>query len=122
MIKPNPTLKVAFYKELSGNEPVRKWLKSLDDTVRFIISTDIKKVQFRWPLGLPLVRSLGGKLWEVRSNIPDGIARIMFIVFKGRMILLHGFIKKTQKTPLSDLQLAKKRAKNYEKDEDKQEK
>jgi phage-related protein len=107
---------------LNGNEPVRKWLKSLDNEMRFIIGTDIKKIQLRWPLGLPLVRNLGDKLWEVRSTIPNGIARVIFMVSKGRMILLHGFIKKTQKTPLQDLKLAKERAKHYEEDEDEQEK
>lgn len=107
---------------MNGNEPVRKWLKSLDNEMRFIIGTDIKKIQLRWPLGLPLVRNLGDKLWEVRSTIPNGIARVIFMVSKGRMILLHGFIKKTQKTPLQDLKLAKERAKHYEEDEDEQEK
>ena len=111
MLKPFPTLTVDFYAEFNGNEPVRKWLQSLNKETRFIIGTDIKKVQFRWPLGLPLVNSLGDKLWEVRSTIPNGIARIIFIVSKDKMILLHGFIKKTQKTPFEDLQLAKKRAK-----------
>jgi phage-related protein len=95
---------------------------NIDDEVRFIIGTDIKKVQFRWPLGLPLVRNLGDKLWEVRSTIPNGIARVIFMVSKGRMILLHGFIKKTQKISLQDLKLAKERAKHYEEDEDEQEK
>jgi phage-related protein len=61
-----------------------------------------------------LVKNLGDKLWEVRSAIPNGIARVIFIVSDGKMILLHGFIKKAQKAPLQDLQLAKERAKNYE--------
>ncbi len=77
-------------------------------------------MQFRWPLGLPLVDWLGDKLWEVRSTIPNGIARVIFIVSKGNMILLHGIIKKTQKTPSNDLALAKSRAKNYEKHEKKE--
>lgn len=117
MLKPKPTLKVAFYAESNGNEPVKKWLKSLNNELRFIIGTDIKKVQFRWPLGLPLVRNLGNKLWEVRSTIPSGVARVIFIVLRNKMVLLHGFIKKTQKTPFQDLTIAKERAKNYE-DED----
>lgn len=117
MLKPTPTLKVAFYTESNGNEPVRKWLKALDKKTRFVIGTDIKKVQFRWPLGLPLVRNLGNKLWEVRSTIPNAIARVVFMISKNRMVLLHGFIKKTQKTPFQDLEIAKERAKNYE-DED----
>jgi len=118
MIKSKPTLKVAFYAESNGNEPVRKWLKSLDEEIRFIIGADVKKVQFRWPLGLPLVRNLGKKFWEVRSSIPNGIARIIFIVMENRMVLLHGFIKKTKKTPSQDLELAKERAKNYEEEDE----
>ncbi|KIC73611.1 Uncharacterized protein DB41_JD00020 [Neochlamydia sp. TUME1] len=115
MLKPKPTLQVVFYAESNGNEPVRKWLKSLDEETRFIIGTDVKKVQFRWPLGLPLVRNLGGKLWEIRSSIPNGIARIIFIISTNKMVLLHGFIKKTQKIPSQDFKLAKERIKNYEK-------
>lgn len=117
MQKPKPALSVAFYKETNGNEPVRKWLKSLDEEERFIIGSDIKKVQFRWPLGMPLVRSLGDHLWEVRSTLPSGIARVIFLVMKKKMVLLHGFIKKTQKTPSQDLQLALRRAKKYEEEE-----
>ena len=117
MLKPKPRLSVAFYKETNGNEPVRKWLKSLAKDIRFIIGADIKKVQFRWPLGMPLVRNLGDGLWEVRSTIPNGIARVIFLVMKSKMVLLHGFIKKTEKTPTQDLQIANTRAKKYEKDE-----
>src|SRR5262245_5825598 len=87
MEKPKPTLTVAFYRESNGNEPVRKWLKSLQEEERFIIGTDIKKVQYRWPLGMPLVRSLGDHLWEVRSTIPNGIARVIFLVVKKNMVL-----------------------------------
>lgn len=118
MLKLKPTLKVFFYAQSNGHEPVRKWLKSLDDETRLVIGTDIKKVQFRWPLGLPLVRNLGSKLWEVRSFLPDGIARVIFMVSRNNMVLLHGFIKKTQKTLSKDLQLAKGRAKNYEENKD----
>lgn len=117
MQKPKPALSVAFYKESNGNEPVRKWLKSLDEEERFIIGSDIKKVQFRWPLGMPLVRSLGDHLWEVRSTLPNGIVRVIFLVMKKKMVLLHGFIKKSQKTPSQDLQLALRRAKKYEEEE-----
>ena len=118
MISFKPTLAVHFYQELNGNEPVRKWLKSLDDEQRFIIGTDIKKVQYRWPLGLPLVKNIGEGLWEVRSSLPNTIARVIFIISKQKMILLHGFIKKTQKTPLQDFNISKMRAKNYEEDKE----
>ena len=105
-------LPAAFYRLTSGREPVRDWLKSLDDDDRKILGEDIKDVEFSWPIGMPLVRSLGTGLWEVRSNITKGrIARVLFSISDGRMVLLHGFVKKTQKTPAPDLELAKKRKK-----------
>ena len=76
---------------------------------RRIIGEDLKTVQFGWPLGMPLVRKLDKGLWEVRSRLPDRIARVMFTNGGGRMVLLHGFIKKSQKTPQADLELAKTR-------------
>jgi phage-related protein len=104
-----PILSVAFFRTASGNEPVREWLKSLPREERRIIGEDIKTVQFGWPLGMPLVRKLNKGLWEVRCRLPDRIARVIFTTCEGRMILLHGFIKKSQKTPQEDLELAKTR-------------
>lgn len=105
-------LPAAFYQLPSGREPVRDWLKALDDDDRKIIGEDIKDVEFSWPIGMPLVRPLGKGLWEVRSDITQGrIARVLFFIQDGRMVLLHGFIKKTQKTPDADLELATKRRK-----------
>jgi phage-related protein len=79
---------------------------------RKVIGEDIKDVEFSWPIGMPLVGSLGRELWDVRSRLPRGrIARVLFCVEQGRMVLLHGFIKKTQKTPQHDLDLALKRRK-----------
>jgi phage-related protein len=99
-----------FYALPSGREPVRDWLKSLDLADRKIIGEDIKDVEFAWPIGMPLCRNLDGGLWEVRSDLTNGrIGRVLFCVDAGRMVLLHGFIKKTQKTPTSELDLAKKR-------------
>ena len=107
---------VVFYKEEgSGNEPVREWLIFLNKEIRKIIGSDLRTIQLGWPLGMPLVRSLGGGLWEARSHIPNGITRIIFTMVKGEMILLNGFIKKSQKTPTEELDLAKKRAKKYRK-------
>ena len=92
--------------------PVREWLKSLDKIDRKIIGEDIKDVEFSWPIGMPLCRALGKGLWEVRSELTQGrIARVLFSIHEGRMVLLHAFIKKTQKTPDSDLNLATKRKK-----------
>jgi phage-related protein len=100
---------VVFYKEEgTENEPVKKWLYSLDKNCRKIIGKNMRTIQLGWPLGMPLVCSLGKGLWEIRFRLPNNIARIIFKMIQGEMILLHGFIKKTQKTPLEDLQLAKK--------------
>jgi phage-related protein len=97
-----PILSVAFFRAASGNEPVREWLKSMP-------GEDLKTVQFGWPLGMPLVRKLEHGLWEVRSRLPDRIARVIFTTGESRMILLHGFIKKSQKTSREDLELARTR-------------
>jgi phage-related protein len=109
----NPVLKrlpAYFYRLGSGREPVREWLKELESEDRKTIGEDIKDVEFSWPIGMPLVRPLGRELWEVRSSLLRGrIARVLFCVEEGRMMLLHGFIKKTQKTPQRDIDLALKR-------------
>lgn len=111
----NPGLKrlpARFYRLDSGREPVREWLKGLGPEDRRIIGEDIKDVEFSWPIGMPLVRNLGDGLWEVRSSLTGGrIARVLFAVEHGAMVLLHGFIKKSQKTPKQDLDLARKRKK-----------
>jgi len=104
-----PILSVAFFRTASGNEPVREWLKSLPREERRILGENIKTVQFGWPLGMPLVRKLDKGLWEVRSRLPNRIARVIFTSGEGRMVLLHGFIKKSQKTPQEDLELARTR-------------
>ncbi|HEY5831387.1 MAG: type II toxin-antitoxin system RelE/ParE family toxin [Hyphomicrobiaceae bacterium] len=101
-----------FYALGSGREPVREWLKKLDVEDRKLIGEDIKDVEFSWPIGMPLCRSLGAGLWEVRSQLAGGrIARIIFCVHQGRMVLLHGFMKKTQKTQPREIELAAKRMK-----------
>jgi phage-related protein len=103
-------LPARFYRSDSGREPVREWLKNLDAEDRRTIGEDIKDVEFAWPIGMPLVRSLGRGLWEVRSSLPQGrIARLIFCVEKDCMVLLHGFMKKTQKTPKQEIDLALKR-------------
>jgi phage-related protein len=105
-------LPAAFYELPSGRVPVREWLKSLDKPDRKIIGEDIKDVEFSWPIGMPLCRALGKGLWEVRSDVTQGrIARVLFCIHEERMVLLHGFIKKTQKTPDTDLNLALRRKK-----------
>lgn len=100
----------AFFELPSGRQPVRDWLKGLDVEDRRIIGEDIKDVEFSWPIGMPLCRGLGRDLWEVRSDLTNGrIARVLFCLHGGRMVLLHGFIKKTQKTPAAEIELAMNR-------------
>lgn len=108
---PSKIISVAFYRKASEKEPVREWLKSLKKEERRIIGEDIKTVQTGWPLGMPLVDSLGKGLWEVRSSFSNTIARVLFIMHEGQMVLLHGFIKKTQKTSQQDLDIALTRVK-----------
>lgn len=105
-----PRLRVRFYREDSGREPVREWLRRLPRPDRRSIGADIKTVQFRWPVGLPWVRPLGEGLWEVRSRLENRISRVLFAIEGGEMVLLHGLIKKTQAIPPGDLRLARRRA------------
>lgn len=88
---------------------MREWLTDLPREARRLIGTDIKTVQFGWPIGMPVVRKLDNGLWVVRTTLGDTIARVIFTVVGADMILLHGFIKKSQKTPAVDLNTAKQR-------------
>lgn len=111
----NPILEVNFYETEQGNEPVRQWLQLLSPADKKRIGEDIKTVQFGWPLGMPLVKHLDGDIWEVRIHLSTSIARVLFVLDKNSMILIHGFIKKQQKTLKSDLDLAKDRVKKLRK-------
>lgn len=103
-------LPARFYRSNAGREPVREWLKSLEVEDRKVIGEDIKDVEFSWPIGLPLVRSLGKELWEVRSSLSrHRIARIIFCIADQQLVLLHGFIKKTQRIPQNEIEIALKR-------------
>jgi phage-related protein len=103
-------LPVVFYQTSSGRAPVLDWLRELDARDRKQLGLDLLRVQENWPIGMPVCRSLGTGLWEVRSNLSGGrIARMMFCVAAGEVFVLHGFLKTTRKTPQSDLALAKKR-------------
>jgi len=105
-------LPAAFYRTLSGSEPVREWLRMLDAADRRIVGQDIATAEFGWPVGMPVCRSLGGGLFEIRSDLTKGrIARVIFCVAAGHIVLLHAFTKKTRKTPRLELQLAVKRRK-----------
>jgi phage-related protein len=98
-----------FYRTEAGGEPVREWLRGLPPEDRKRIGEDIKTVEFGWPIGMPVCRPLGKGIYEVRTSLGQNrIARILFYIDRrGRMVLLHGFIKKTQKTQREDLDLAK---------------
>lgn len=110
---PKPTLEAYFYQTDLGNEPVREWLKSLATDDKKAIGADIRTVQIGYPIGMPLVRKLAPNLYEVRSKITNGIARVIFTIDDNQMILLHGFVKKSQKTPQTDLDTAKARLTHY---------
>jgi len=103
------SLKVNFFRQESGKEPVRDWVKTLPAEDRKLIGQDIKTVQWGRPLGMPLVRSIGNGLWEIRTDLPRRIARVIFCIRKEHIVLLHGFIKKTQSIPKKDIELAKDR-------------
>lgn len=107
-----PEIPVKFYRSASGREPVREWLRGLDKADRQAIGLDLMRVQFGWPIGMPLVRTLSEGLWEVRSSLPSQrIARLILCFHDERLVVLHGFVKKTQKTPAGDLALARRRRK-----------
>ena len=107
-----PILTVVFYRTEAGREPVREWLIGLSREARKAIGEDIKTAQFGWPLGMPLIRKLEPGLWEIRSDIDQGIARVIFTVEGAMMVLLHGFVKKSRKTPLDELSTARRRLAN----------
>lgn len=105
-------LRARFFESDTGNIPVRDWLLALSEEDRKAIGDDIRTAEFGWPVGMPLCRQIRGRkgLWEVRSTLKDGrIARVFFCAHDGAMVLLHGFIKKTQKTPDREIDLAEKR-------------
>jgi phage-related protein len=106
---------VVFYRTPAGTEVVRDWLRGLNERDRNTIGQDLMRVQYRWPIGMPLCRPMGDGLWEVRSDLPsDRIARMLFSVQQGKILILHGFIKKSRKTPDGDLALARKRKREFE--------
>ncbi|MGH6877429.1 MAG: type II toxin-antitoxin system RelE/ParE family toxin [Rhizomicrobium sp.] len=104
---------VVFYRADGGVEPARVWLKSFDKPDRARIGDDIRTLEFGWPVGMPVCRPLGQGLYEVRTRLKDRIARILFGIVGNEMVLLHGFIKKSQATPRAELDLARARLKNY---------
>jgi phage-related protein len=109
-LKPIP---LVFWKSVSGNEPVRQWLNGLPRDDQRVIGRDIAKVQFGWPIGLPLCRPLSSGLWEVRSSLPSRReGRVLFCFHQERLVALHAFIKKSQKTLAEDMAVARQRMKD----------
>jgi len=116
MPHPKKTIRAVFYQSRSGREPVRDWLKAdLSHKDRKVVGADIATVEYGWPVGMPVSRPLGHGLREVRSQLSGNrICRVIFFITGSRMVLLHGFVKKSQKTPKSDLDLALRRRKEIE--------
>ncbi len=100
---------VAFFRLDSGREPVREWLREMSQSDRKVIGMDIKTLQFGWPLGMPLARKMSLNLWELRSVLNAGSARTFFTVYESQIVLLHGFIKTSRRTPRKELALATRR-------------
>jgi phage-related protein len=108
-LKPIP---LRFWRSETGREPVREWLNKLPRDEQKIVGRDMAKVQFGWPVGLPLCRPMGSGLWEVRSSLPSRReARVLFGFHEGILIALHAFIKKAQKTPREEMTIARERMK-----------
>lgn len=106
---------MVFFRTDTGSEPVRDWLKGLDQVERREIGRDLLRAQWRWPVGMPLCRPMGKGLWEVRTGLPTKrIARVLICFSRGHLVALHGFVKKTPATPGEDLALARKRQKELE--------
>ena len=114
-MQPLPKIELVFYRTGSGSEPVRDWLISLDRKLRHAVGTDLRRVQYGWPIGMPLVRPLGKGLFELRSTLPDRtIARTLFCFHGGEIYVLHGFLKKTRKLPQAELNLALERKRDVD--------
>ena len=103
---------LVFFRTVSGSEPVLKWLKDLAPEDRREMGKDLMRAQWRWPIGMPLCKPMGEGLWEVRTNLPSNrTARVFLCVDEGVLVALHAFVKKTQKTPPSELEVARTRLK-----------
>ena len=104
-----------FFRTAAGSEPVREWPKGLPTAERQAIGEDLLRAQWRWAAGMPLCRHLGRGLWEVRTDLPTRRkARVLLCLYGEHLVALHGFIKKTRRTPDEDLALARKRQKELE--------
>jgi phage-related protein len=115
MVKRLAPFPVVFWKSANGNEPVREFLKQQPRPDRMRLGEDLRKLQFGWPIGMPLVRSMGGGIWELRSSLPSKReVRVLFVAVEDVLVLLHAFVKKSQKTPAPDLNAARQRLKELQ--------
>ena len=106
-------LEVVFYQQSSGNVPVLDWLRQMPVDDRKAIGLDLLRVQENWPIGMPVCKSLGKGLWEVRTSLSGGrIARLLFCMKGSTIFVVNGFYKTTQRTPSAELELAQKRMKD----------
>jgi phage-related protein len=113
--RPPRKIPLIFYRAQFGSEPVREWLKGLTEAERHAIGKDLLRAQWRWPVGMPLCRPMGGGLWEIRTDLPTRrTARVLLCLYDEHLVALHGFIKKTRTTPDDDLALARKRQKELQ--------
>jgi phage-related protein len=107
---------LVFFQTTAGSEPVRDWLKELSHEDRRAIGQDLARVQYRWPVGMPLARPLGQGLWEVRTSLAGNrIARVVFCFHEDELVALTGFIKKSRKTPSAELDIARARKRELSK-------
>lgn len=108
-------IKLVFFRTELGSEPVREWLKGLSQEDRQAIGRDLLRAQWRWPVGMPLCRSMGKGLWEVRTNLSrNRTARVLICFYEDSLVALNGFIKKTRTSPADELALARRRQKELE--------
>jgi len=108
-------VELVFFRNDADREPVREWLRGLDEAERHAIGTDLLRAQWRWPVGMPLCRPMGRGLWEVRTDLlSNRTARVLICFYQDCLVALHGFIKKTRATPGDDLAQARKRQKELE--------
>jgi phage-related protein len=113
MQKKEKNFEVLFFKTENGNQPAREFMKDLSKEDKKIVGADIRIVQNSFPIGLPLVRKIKPGLWEIRSDVKDGISRVFFTFINEEIILLHGIVKKTQKTPPKEINIATERIKEF---------
>lgn len=106
-------MQAVFFETAGGSQPVRDFILARTREDRKEIGSDIFKVQMGFPLGLPLVEKIDANLWEIRSYLSGGICRIFFTIHQGAMVLLHGFVKKTQKIPPQEIKTAKERLSEF---------